>query len=100
MTHRHAQAHFLETIAARLSETVLGQDIDYDMAPSILPGPEAFVAYVLILSCRSPVLAPPRIAVTDLILDANPGDHALTESVDRAVGQLMQVRRQLLGAAN
>jgi hypothetical protein len=103
VNHLPSRDHMLETIAERLAEIVLGLDVDYDLAPAIVPcGPaqQPVVAHLLILSCRSPLLSPPRISVSDLIYDTCPADPVLTDSVDKTVGQLLVLRQQMLSRAN
>lgn len=88
---------FRDTIAMRLAETVLGDPIGFDLAPAVVPGPDGspVVAYVLILSCKSPLLSRPRISVSDMIADSCPSTAQLHEAVDRSVESLFKVRSQL-----
>jgi hypothetical protein len=95
----YARGHFREHVEKIISETVLGDPVSYDIAPVVVPSPDGsgnmVVAYLLVLSCRSPVLRPPRIAVSDVIYDGHPSDEQLAGAVTKAITSLFEVRRQL-----
>lgn len=93
-----ARDHFCDVIEKTIAETVLGDPVAYDLGPCPMPLPDGSgmaICYVLILSCRSPVLVPGRIAVNDIIWDGHPGDEQLRKSVTSTIEQLFEIRRQL-----
>lgn len=76
----------------------LGEDTGYDITPVILPGPSGPQAgYLLILSARSPVLKPPRMAFSHAIPDAWPDEEQLADAVGHCMQGLAKTRLSLLG---
>jgi hypothetical protein len=59
-------------------------------------GPQAEIAYILVVSCRSPLVAPPRIAAPAVIADAWPAEPHVAAAVAEALEGLADLRRQLL----
>lgn len=93
----------LRELAARLiDEQVIGDAVDFDFGPVLLPDqqtPGLFVpGYMLILSCRSPVLSPPRIAAFDPLYDAYPAEALIRAAVTSCVTTLFEARAKLCQA--
>jgi hypothetical protein len=97
--------HFEELIERHISSTVLGEPMEYTWALitrmvqredgqiGIEPG------YMLVISCRSPILRPPRVSITDVVWDAYPVDATVTQLIDKMIGQLFDLRRKLCSTA-
>jgi len=87
-------------VAAKIAENYLSSDpVSYDLGPIVLPadgGVQAMAAYLLILSVRSPLLSPPRIAVSDVIRDAYPTPEQIEAAVRNALDILARARAGLL----
>jgi hypothetical protein len=84
-------------VARALAERCPAEDYGYDVGPSLVPGPQGFTAgYMVIISCRSPVLVPPRMAHAQLIPDAWPDDATLSAAVGMCLDELAAARKKLL----
>lgn len=97
MNVQYGLDQFRQIVEAKIAEIVLGDPIVYDLAPIFIPDQngQLLVAYCLIVSCRSPVLSPPRIAISDLILDACPSKDQLEASVEKTITALFKLRAKL-----
>lgn len=106
-----AQPRFRDQIAHTLDDALSGHaapvspvsrgrlDIRFDFGPIATPDPathQMHVAYLLVLSCRSPLLSPPRIAVNDIIFDGYPSEQQVRHAVRRSLEALLGVREQML----
>ena len=101
--HLYAREYMRETVNQALSETVLGEPMSFDIAPVLVPNPQTgqmVVGYMVVVSCRSPVLSPPRIAAFAVIVDAHPNDQQLEAAVKQNTESLFEMRRQLLSTQN
>lgn len=100
---RWSGERFAEVIETAINETVLGDRIDWDFSPAVMPAEtragQPVTAYLVILSCRSPLISPPRISVTDVIWDSCPSDEQIRHAVTRAVTALYEVRRDIAHGA-
>jgi hypothetical protein len=85
-------------VARLLTErTVLGEDYGFDIGPALVPAAQGAAAgYLLVVSCRSPVLVPPRMASAQVIADSWPGEDALAAAVGTCLDVLAQMRAKLL----
>lgn len=84
-----------------LTEECLGEDFGYDIAPHIAATPAGLAAgYVLILSCRSPLVSPPRMASPYFIGDMWPDEENLRQAVKMCLDHLADLRRQMLSPSN
>jgi hypothetical protein len=95
----YARPQLRAMVAAKIAANYLSSDpVSYDLAPIVLPadGGQAMGAYLLILSVRSPLLSPPRIAVSDVIRDAYPTAGQIEDAVRNALGILADARAELL----
>jgi hypothetical protein len=105
MTATDRRAELAQAVARTLTERTPGEVYGYDIGPALVPGPQGVTAgYILIISCRSPVLSPPRMAHAQAIADAWPDDATLSAAVGACLDALAAVRRKLLevpaGAGN
>lgn len=97
MTATDRRDKLCAAVARALAERCPAEDYGYDLGPALVPGPQGFTAgYVLIISCRSPVLSPPRMAHAQVIPDAWPDDATVSAAVGACLDALAQVRRKLL----
>jgi hypothetical protein len=87
-----------KTVAEKIAENHLGEQISFDLGLILLAGPgqPAMAAYLLILSMRSPLMSPPRIAVPHIIEDGYPSESQVGEAVKAALAGLYEVRQKLL----
>jgi hypothetical protein len=86
-------------VEAKIAEQhVSSEPLHYDLSPVLLPGADgqAMAAYLLILSVKSPLLSPPRIAVPEIIADAYPSESQIGAAVASAVAMLAAARKQIL----
>lgn len=78
------------------------EDYGFDIAPvpQQLQQPDGSVVlaacYLLVISCRSPVLAPPRMYAAALIEDGWPGEPELSPAIAKCLADLERARNQLL----
>lgn len=86
------------TVARVLTErTVAGEDYGFDVGPSLVPAPQGVAAgYLLVISCRSPILVPPRMAHSQVIADAWPDEATLAAAVGTCLDSLARLRAKLL----
>lgn len=93
-----AGAALRAVVEAKIRENHAGATISYDLAPTPMQGADGTLggAYFLILSVRSPLLSPPRIATTFIIADAYPTDAQVNEAVKACLATLHEAREQLL----
>lgn len=86
------------TVSRILTErTVAGEGYGFDLGPALVPVPQGLAAgYLLIISCRSPLLAPPRMAHSQVIADAWPDEATLATAVGACLEALAQLRAKLL----
>jgi hypothetical protein len=70
----------------------------YDLGPALVAGPEGklITGYLLVVTCRSPVITAPKLAQTYIIPDAWPSDQVLTVGVRECLARLAGRRQQLL----
>lgn len=86
------------TVDKLLLKRTLGEDYGYDLGPCTVQTPKGLVAgYMLILSCRSPVLSPPRMAHSHFIPDPWPSDELIENAIRECLTGLAAARNQLLG---
>lgn len=99
-----AALRFQKVIKEEIDSGALGDVIEWDFSPVIYPsgepGGQPACGYVLILSCRSPLISPPRIAVYDATWDAAPSDHDVRQMVIKAIEALYKVRAGLTRLPN
>lgn len=89
------------TVERIISESTVGNiDLSYDLGVVSFAGPDGGfgVGYGLILSCKSPMIQPPRLCVSGIIPDGYPSEAQLKASVDELVKQLFQFRMKILGS--
>jgi hypothetical protein len=80
-----------------LTEEALGEDFGYDIAPAMaVVGSNIVTGYLLMLSCRSPVLVPPRMCAPHLLSDMWPDEARLRVAVKECLKSLAALRLQLL----
>lgn len=85
------------TVSRILAQRTPAEDYGYDLGPALIPTPQGVTAgYLLVISCRSPVLSPPRMAHAQAIPDAWPDENTLSAAIGMCLDQLAQVRRKLL----
>ena len=87
-------------VDAKLREIHVGEPVHYDLAPVPVAAPDGRIGagYFLILSLRSPLLSPPRIASTYVIRDAYPTPDMIGEAVRTCLEALNEARKNLLRA--
>lgn len=97
MTTTDRRDKLRSAVARALAERSPAEDYGFDIGPALVPGPQGVTAgYMLIISCRSPVLSPPRMAHAQVIPDAWPDDATVSAAVGACLDALAQVRRKLL----
>jgi hypothetical protein len=103
MPARDAGTSLREMVARIVDEAAPVGGVDFDFGPAVLPDPHnpggQLAGYLLIISCRSPLLAPPRIAVPDMIYDCYPSEDQVRYSVLRTVETLFGMRAGLCRGA-
>lgn len=100
MTNTHgpqwAGVRYAKVIEDAITAGALGDSIEWDFTPIITvtaDGPSA--GYVLILSCRSMMLVPPRIAVCAALADATPVDAVVRNLVTTSLDELYHLRSEM-----
>jgi hypothetical protein len=97
LTAADRRAELSAAVERLINARALGDAYGFDIAPALIPGPQGVAAgYLLIVSCRSPVLVPPRMAQVQVIPDAWPGDDALAAAVTACMDGLAQAKADLL----
>lgn len=80
-----------------LAEESLGEDFGFDIAPMIMAAPQGpLPGYLLTLSCRSPLLKPPRLGAPAFIADIWPDEAKLRDGVQRCIKGIAELRLQML----
>lgn len=92
------QQEIRRAVARAITERTLpNEGYGFDIGPALVPAPAGVTAgYLLVISCKSPVLAPPRIAAAQGISDPWPDEKALGAAVGSCLGVLAQMRAKLL----
>jgi hypothetical protein len=78
------------------------EDYGFDITPvpQPMPQPDGNVVlgacYLLVISCRSPVLAPPRMYAAVLVEDGWPREPELSPAIGKCLADLERARGQLL----
>ena len=92
-----AADRYRQVIEKTINENVLGDPVEWDFSPVVVPqmlqaGAEPVCAYLLVLSCRSLLLSPPRVAVTDMLWDSCPSDEQIRTEVIASLDGLFKTR--------
>jgi hypothetical protein len=103
----YIRPHLEAVVEQTIAETILSNEVFwYDISPNVVANPSGdpsmppVIGYVVIISCKSPVLSPPRIAISDVIYDGHPSDQQVESTVKGLLDSLFEVRRQLLSQRN
>lgn len=97
MTATDRRAELAAIVGRLVTARSLGDAYGYDVSPVIIPAPQGMAAgYLVVISCRSPVLVPPRMAHCQVIADAWPDEAALAGAVAACMDGLAQARAELL----
>ena len=80
-----------------LQQQCTGHDYGYDIGPACVPTPQGVKAgYLLIITARSPVLSPSRLAWSHFIADPWPADEMITAAIKLCLKGIAETRRKLL----
>jgi hypothetical protein len=90
-------AELMERTQKLLQQLTIKQDYGYDIGPATVPTPQGVKAgYLLIITARSPVLSPPRLAWSHFIADPWPADDMITAAIQVCLKGIAETRRKLL----
>lgn len=95
----YARVLLEHAVKREIDQVYLGPEaLHFDFGPILIPGPggQGMAGYLLILSCKSPLLTPPRIALPEIIADAYPSDSQIKDAVTKALATLIDARARLL----
>jgi hypothetical protein len=92
-----AGIRYAKVIEEAITAGALGDLIEWDFAPiiTVTEEGEPSAGYVLILSCRSMMLVPPRIAVCAALPDGSPVDAVVCNLVTTSLDQLYHIRSEM-----
>ena len=98
MTAIPARDGLCELVEKYLNEQILGNEPWwYEFSPVVIldPAGNLIPGYMVILSTRSGLLQPPRIAINDVIWDAHPSEEQIRTSVQGCIDKLLQMRARV-----
>lgn len=97
MTAADRRAELSGAVERLVNGRALGDAYGFDIGPVLIPSPQGMAAgYLLVISCRSPVLVPPRMAQVQVIADAWPDEATLASAVGACMDGIAAARAELL----
>lgn len=97
MTAADRRAELSATVERLINGRALGDSYGFDISPVLIPSPQGIsTGYLLAISCRSPVLMPPRMAQVQVITDMWPDEATLAAAVGACMDGLAAARAELL----
>lgn len=97
MTAADRRAELSGAVERLINGRALGDSYGFDIGPVLIPSQQGMAAgYLLVISCRSPVLMPPRMAQCQVIADTWPDEATLAVAVGACMDGLAAARAELL----
>ena len=95
----NARPELYRQVETAIRENHAGEPVLYDLTLVLVAqNTQPAAAYLLVLSTRSPLLSPPRIASTFLIMDACPTPAMISHAVKICLAALYEARKNLVSA--